>query len=374
MNRPEVAPDFAELAPTPGQSPQGPAEDEIELLDYLEVLVRRRWLIFWGVVVCAAASFGLAGTRSPSYRAEANVLPSQERDLQLDGRSAELVRRSGKYLVSLQGLSIRRSVLDRVVLHALDGRQDSVRLADFLGGGNTKRSLDRLAACSDFTQDASGVITIAVTLEDPAMAVAAANAYVGELIIFYTQKQQEQVTEDLAFIKARMKTVETELMAAEDALVVFRRANVAIQDPALSIKLSHIQRQVNLKASLYSTLANQYELARLQARREAPQFEVLGEASAPGIHGVSDRRRTVLLSAVVGLFVSVFLAFVLEYFERNRQSGLMEPILDELRSDLARVKAALGTLSKRPRKRQATPPDVPVGRRLSRAEESRGND
>ena len=374
MNGPEAAPDFAELAPTPSQPPDRLEEDEIELLDYLEVLVRRRWLIFWGVVICAAVSFGLAATRSPLYRAEANVLPSQERDLELDGRSAELVRRSGKYLVALQGLSIRRSVLNRVLPHTFDGRPDSVRFGDFLGGGNTKQSLDGLAACSEFTQDASGVITISVTLEDPVMAAAAANAYVEELVVFYTEKQQEQTTEDLAFIETRMKTVGAELRAAESSLVAFHRANVAIQDPALSIQLSHIQRQVNLKSSIYSTLANQYELARIQARKEAPHFEVLGLAPPTGIPAVPDRKRTVLLSAVVGLLVAVFLAFVLEYFERNRRSGRMEPILDELRKDLERVRSAWGVRAGRRRKKEATPLEALARRRLSRTDDQGRND
>ena len=33
-------------------------EDEIDLLDYVEVIVRRRWLILFGTVICAVATFG----------------------------------------------------------------------------------------------------------------------------------------------------------------------------------------------------------------------------------------------------------------------------------------------------------------------------
>jgi hypothetical protein len=82
----------------------------------------------------------------------------------------------------------------------------------------------------------------------------------------------------------------------------------------------------------------------------------------------------VLLSAVVGLLVAVFLAFVLEYLERNRQSGRMEPILEEFRRDLERVKAAWGVRSGRQRKNEAAPLDALVGRRLSRTEDGGRND
>ena len=108
--------------------------------------------------------------------------------------------------------------------------------------------------------------------------------------------------------------------------------------------------------------------------KEAPHFEVLGLAPPTGIPAVPDRKRTVLLSAVVGLLVAVFLAFVLEYFERNRRSGRMEPILDELRKDLERVRSAWGVRAGRRRKKEATPLEALARRRLSRTDDQGRND
>ena len=304
--------------------------------------VRRRWLILLGILVCVLASWGYESKKSVFYRVEASVLPSQERDLEVDSRSAEVVRRSDSYMKTLKSPSTMRSMLERTLSGTAYGLPDSVRLRDYFGGGNIKLALDRLASCAEFTQEASGVITVAVILEDPLVAAAVANAFVEELIIFYAERQQKQAREDLEFIQDRMKSVEVDLKATEDSLVAFQRANVAIQDPALAIQYSHLKRQVDLRSNIYSTLANQYELARIDARREAPTFEVLIHASPDDAVAVGSTQKTVGLSAAVGLFVSVFLAFVLEYVQRNRQSGRLEPILDELKTDVSRARRLFG--------------------------------
>ena len=313
-------------------------EDEIDLLDYIEVIVRRRWLIFWGTVFCVVASLGNNAIQEPSYRAEAYVLPSQNRELELDTQSAGIVRRSGTYLEALKGPSIGFSMLNWTVPRAAEGQPDSVQLRQYFGGDNAKQALDGLAACSTFEQNASGVLTISVTLENPTMAVSIANAYVEELTAYYTDKQQEQAQNDIDFIESRLKTLEAELRAAEDSLVAFHRANVSIGDPEISLQLSHLQSQVNLKLRLYTMVAERYELARQEVLKEAQTFKVLNYAQLAHIAPVIATRKRSLLGAAVGLVVSVFLAFILEYFTRIRRSGRMEPILNELRRDADRVK------------------------------------
>ena len=60
--------------------PEMELEEEIELLDYLVVVVRRRWLVLWGTVLCGVAA-GLLGLSQPRmYRAEAIILAAQQVD------------------------------------------------------------------------------------------------------------------------------------------------------------------------------------------------------------------------------------------------------------------------------------------------------
>lgn len=314
-------------------------EDEIDLLCYLEVVVRRRWQILLGTAICLALAFGLSHMEAPMYRAEAHVLPSKVRELELREASLDVVPQLEVYTDVLRGPSIGFAMLDHVVRAFVQGRRDSVSLRAYFGGSNTKAALDGLAECSEFRQHPSGVLSIAVTLAEPEVAAAIANGYVEELILYYTDRQQEQTEKDLDFIHSRVEAMESELRKAEDALAAFQRSNVSARDPRTALRLAQLQREVQLKARLYSTLMEQYELKRIQVRRDIQGFQVLNSAKPSEIAPTGIRKRVVLVGASSGFFISVFLAFLLEYFARQRQCGRLEPVLTELRKDAARVRA-----------------------------------
>ena len=46
-NQGQISPEQAEIEPV----------EEPDLLDYIEVIVRRRWMIFWGVLICVISSY-----------------------------------------------------------------------------------------------------------------------------------------------------------------------------------------------------------------------------------------------------------------------------------------------------------------------------
>ena len=96
-----------------------------------------------------------------------------------------------------------------------------------------------------------------------------------------------------------------------------------------------------MKSSVYTKLANEYELARVRAQRDAPSFEVLNEAQP--IDAVSSTSELgIVISFAIGLLLSIIIAFILEFIQRNRQSGRLEPIVKELQSDVDRLKRLLG--------------------------------
>jgi uncharacterized protein involved in exopolysaccharide biosynthesis len=52
-------------------------EDEINLLDYLVVLLKRKNLIFWFTIACALLGVVAAFVIPPKYKAETRILPPQ---------------------------------------------------------------------------------------------------------------------------------------------------------------------------------------------------------------------------------------------------------------------------------------------------------
>ena len=320
-------------------------EDEIDLLDYVEVIVRRRWMIFWIVVICTLASALFSRSRPIVYQVEAHLLASQQRNIELVGGTAQIVESSGGYgyLEALKGLAIQRSMLNRRVVIRSNGGRDSVSLHQYFGG-KTKQALEGLAACSIFSQGEVGVISIAVTLRDSVMAASVANAYVEELILFFTVKQQRRTQEDLQFIQSRIEEVEKELWAAQDSLTTFQKSNISIQhNPELETRHTYLRGRVELKRSIYHALMNKYEIVRIDERKTTPTFEVLSLANPDdAVPSTAAPRTVVLISGMVGLMVSICLAFLIEYTVRIHRAGRIAPILNELGKDVERVRRLLG--------------------------------
>ena len=318
-------------------------DDEIDLLDYVEVIVRRRWMIFGATILVVLGVFVYNKPRQVTYVAETIFLPSEERNFELGSADgAQLVQARGKVLETLKGLTVGRAIIERVVPYIRDGRRDSVRLSEYFGSRNAKQALDALIACSKFRQDESGVITITVSQRDSILAAAIANAYVDELQLFYTHSLQRKAQEDLDFIKDRLAQVERELNVAEDSLLFFMDRNVIIpENSSLAVRVSRLQRLVDVRSSVYNNLVNEYEMNRIKSQREAPSFEVLSRARS--IDAVSQSPKSwVILSVAVGLLFSVFLAFILEYIQKTRKSGRLDPIVKELQRDVDRLKRLLG--------------------------------
>ncbi len=117
--------------------------------------------------------------------------------------------------------------------------------------------------------------------------------------------------------------------------------------PEEEIKYSRLQQRTQILSSLFSTVMNRYEVARLEAKREISSIEVLNYAEPPESVLKPNITRPMLLSSAMGFMVSVFLAFFLEYVERGRQSGRMDPILKHLQRDVAQMKRLFGAGSQR---------------------------
>ncbi len=65
-------------------------------------------------------------------------------------------------------------------------------------------------------------------------------------------------------------------------------------------------------------------------------------AQPPEFGNKTSLMRAAKISLGVGLMLSIFLAFIVEYIARNRASGRMDPILAELRKDTDRLRRLFG--------------------------------
>ena len=115
--------------------------------------------------------------------------------------------------------------------------------------------------------------------------------------------------------------------------------------PEMATQYSRLQREVEIRSALLTTVLSQYEMARMDAKKKFPDIEVLSRAEVPVLPGPRGAVKKGMIGGIVGMMMTVFLAFFLEYLRRNQASGRMEPILEELRSDVRRVRRLFGERS-----------------------------
>ena len=98
------------------------------------------------------------------------------------------------------------------------GRPDTVQLLDYLARGKTiRRALDELSAVVAFCQNGDEMFTLTAEMGDSLIAAATVNAFLEELIRYYTELAQSEIRKDIEFLDSRLGIVEQNLREAEDS-------------------------------------------------------------------------------------------------------------------------------------------------------------
>jgi uncharacterized protein involved in exopolysaccharide biosynthesis len=91
-------------------------------------------------------------------------------------------------------------------------------------------------------------------------------------------------------------------------------------------------RDLKFNEALYEILLKQFEVAKLDEARDAAVIQVIEQAVQPERKFKPKRAQMVMIAFVVGLFISVFGAFCLEFVERSRQDPERRKRLEQLRT------------------------------------------
>jgi uncharacterized protein involved in exopolysaccharide biosynthesis len=190
-----------------------------------------------------------------------------------------------------------------------------------------EKALNVIRASIKVGSDRVGTPALMVTTPWPSLSVQLADSLTGRLNEFNTARQQSKVGRERRFTEARLEEKRVELRAAESRMQGFLEANRDYRNsPMLSFQFDRLNRELQLKQSLYNTLATAVETARIDEVRNAPVISVIEPAYVPP---VLDEPRSWLPSLpmkgivriVLALFLGIFLAFAREFYERNRDQS-----------------------------------------------------
>jgi len=388
-----------------------PMEDEINLLDILIVLVKRKWLIlgitFGAAIITAIVSLIMP----PVYRAETKIFPPQLSS----SMATEFLRQIGgisdiagtalglKTPADLYiGMLKSRTIADRII-----ERFNLVELykAKYLEDARRRLTEDILEVKSDMK---SGIITIAVEDKDPKRAADMANAFVEELKNMTKGLAVTEAAQRRLFFEEQLKDAKESLIKAEEAMRGFQertgaikideqtkaviegiaqlRAQIAAKEvelkvmrtyatpynpdlqkreeelrglkaelrkleakgsgfnpdplmptgkiPAVGTEYIRKLREFKYQEALYEILLKQYEAARLDEARDAPIIQVIDKAVPPEKRAKPKRTLMVIVATFTGFFLSIFIAFFMEYRERAVQDPEQKERIETLRKYL----------------------------------------
>jgi uncharacterized protein involved in exopolysaccharide biosynthesis len=303
-------------------------EEEINLLELLQVILRRKMFIIKLCVGAAVISIACSLFMPNIYTATAKVLPPQKEGV--GGLSALLGQAGG--LAALAGGSLggggssdlymgilkSRSVADAVIKRLALDKEFGTKTAD-----ETRKTLEsvvRIQAGKD------GIISVMADNKSPQLAAKLANAMVDELGRRSVQLNLSKAGAERIFLEKRLELVKADLKKAEEELKQFAEQNKAIKVEAQAT--ASIEGIARLRAEIVSKEV-QLESLRSFQTDEAQEVRALQA-------GIAKLRSQLAVLAGGGrssdaiLNVGSVPNLGLEYARKLRELKIQEAIFEQL--------------------------------------------
>ncbi len=232
--------------------PQQPADDEINLLELLLVIVKHKKMILFTCLVTFIVVCGLTLLMPNIYTATARILPPQKES---GGLSSMLGNMGG--LASLAGISVGRNSMGDLYVGMLKSRtiSDAIierfNLMDYYKWKTRSGAYKALAGKASFSLGKDdGFLIVSYQDKDPQFAAKVVNAYIDELEKLNGKINLHNAGRERVFLEERLQLVKTDLANAEDALKEFQEKNKAIRIDAQASAI--IEAIASLKGELAS--------------------------------------------------------------------------------------------------------------------------
>jgi uncharacterized protein involved in exopolysaccharide biosynthesis len=305
---------------------------------FLFPILKYKKMIYIIVSVTVLTTLAICLLLKNQYTSTASILPTGTSGISSDlkdlaagslgelglGTSSDAPENSSTLFPNvLESRLISEKILNRNYTFSDDSKQISLKLFEYLDKPNMDKAVKGLRKIVEISTDKkTGVLLLSVTTPYPALSAAVVHAYLEELDDYNIHHRQSSASENEKFTTKRLLQIKSELAATEDTLRSFKEANMnylVSSDPLLQLELSRLQREVDLKASLYLTLAQQNEMAKVEAVKDIPVVQVLDRGSVP-LEKSSPSRSIYMIEALLGsLCFSILLSL---WFDLSLKRGV----------------------------------------------------
>jgi uncharacterized protein involved in exopolysaccharide biosynthesis len=318
------------------ESPTNGPGDDISLWSYLNVLLRRRYLILMLTAGGTALGILVALIAPREYEASASLLAQESMSSQSSiGQLAGQLGLTGLNPTSSTPQLYADLLRSREVLRQLvttryvagDGSGFSGDLVHYFeiksvdSAGAVAKAVKELRDIVSVQADrTTGLVHFQVRTTSVGLSAQVASRLLELLHDYNLARRRSQARAEREFVEERLQQAQRELSAAEDSLGHFFARNRQYQDaPELVTEAERLQRQVNLRQQLYVTLAQSHEVAKIEEVRNTPVITVVERPEG----FVRPKRRGTVSKALLGLIIggaaALLIAFTGEYVSRSQR-------------------------------------------------------
>lgn len=241
---PEAGPSLKEPKkeePAPEQSKkqfskQAKDSDEIDILKYLSIVLRRKKIVFITLLGIVFLNLVKDFGRTDIYKAETKLLVQVRKPNPIGEVEYSYFWDQQTRINTMLNTIKSREIMKRVI--------DSLNLDQ---GANALANSITAARLQE-----TNIILISATSFDPEKSAGIANCVAKEFIAFNNEITRKDITDAINYISRQITTTETELRLKEDALKVFQQENRLIEQmPAAD---TDVEKLSNLEVALQNTL------------------------------------------------------------------------------------------------------------------------
>ena len=267
-------------------------EEEIDLREYINVLIKRKSIIILifliAVITSALVSYFVL---SPVYQASTVFSVAK-----IDGRAVINIT---------EALEIMKS---NVVLDEVIDRMDLEETAKQLSSQITTESIK-----------GTNFIKVSVAADSPEKA----KSLVENIVEVFIAQNQSEYREKIKLVEDRLKIIEEQIAEFEKNIQEIEKTKKKIAT-AEELPEGERQFQTSLLLSssvtereLYNTLSEQANSLKTSLKN-CEDFKIINYAQLPAAPIKPNKKLNTLIAGVLGLFVGIFVAFFLEFWQKGK--------------------------------------------------------
>ncbi len=108
--------------------------------------------------------------------------------------------------------------------------------------------------------------------------------------------------------------------------------------PEVATEYYNLERDLSIQAEIYKLLRQQYETSKIEETDNTKTFQIIEKAEVPEVKSGPGRGKVCMIVTIAAFFLSIFVAFILEYFDRVKRNPEEAEKLENIKAMFGRKK------------------------------------